>query len=77
VYAGLDDVWDLELYGKLLETGGGKERMTAYFSVSPCPFALPVGLAICPADPIGLEWDSRPGMGYQAWNGISGLEWGV
>ena len=32
--AGLDHEWDLELYGKLLEIGGGKERMTAYFSVS-------------------------------------------
>ena len=31
--AGLDVVWDLDLYGRLLETGGGKERMTAYFSV--------------------------------------------
>lgn len=30
---GLDVVWDLDLYGRLLETGGGKERMTAYFSV--------------------------------------------
>ncbi|KAK9845703.1 hypothetical protein WJX81_000087 [Elliptochloris bilobata] len=29
---GLDHVWDLKLYGKLLEIGGGKERMTAYFS---------------------------------------------
>lgn len=31
--AGLDHQWGLELYGKLLETGGGKERMTAYFTV--------------------------------------------
>jgi hypothetical protein len=31
--AGLEHQWDLELYGKLLETGGGKERMTAYFTV--------------------------------------------
>lgn len=29
---GLDDEWDEELYGKLLETGGGKERMTAYWN---------------------------------------------
>ena len=29
---GLKDVWDEALYGKLLETGGGKERMTAYWS---------------------------------------------
>ncbi len=31
--AGLDHEWDLALYGRLLETGGGKERMTAYFTV--------------------------------------------
>jgi len=31
--AGLDHQWGLELYGKLLEAGGGKERMTAYFTV--------------------------------------------
>ena len=37
IVAGLEDVWDLELYGKLLETGGGKERMTAYFSVCLSP----------------------------------------
>lgn len=29
---GLDVVWDEALYGKLLETGGGKERMTAYWN---------------------------------------------
>lgn len=29
---GLEDEWDEELYGKLLETGGGKERMTAYWN---------------------------------------------
>ena len=29
---GLDHVWDAELYGRLLETGGGKERMMAYFT---------------------------------------------
>lgn len=28
----LPDVWDAALYGKLLETGGGKERMTAYWN---------------------------------------------
>ncbi|KAI0556839.1 HAD-like hydrolase family protein [Gracilaria domingensis] len=28
----LDTVWDEKLYGKLLETGGGKERMTAYWN---------------------------------------------
>ena len=32
--AGLKHEWDLQLYGRLLETGGGKERMTAYFTVS-------------------------------------------
>ena len=32
--AGIKHEWDLELYGRLLETGGGKERMTAYFTVS-------------------------------------------
>lgn len=29
---GLDHEWSLEQYGVLLETGGGKERMDAYFS---------------------------------------------
>jgi len=24
--------WDVELYGKLLKTGGGKERMSKYFN---------------------------------------------
>ncbi|KAG0626276.1 hypothetical protein M758_2G116000 [Ceratodon purpureus] len=28
---GLQVTWDVELYGKLLEIGGGKERMTHYF----------------------------------------------
>ncbi|PNH06840.1 Protein CbbY [Tetrabaena socialis] len=28
----LDHVWDVNLYGELLEIGGGKERMTKYFS---------------------------------------------
>lgn len=32
---GLSDVWDEALYGKLLETGGGKERMTAYWNGEP------------------------------------------
>lgn len=35
--AGINHEWDLELYGRLLETGGGKERMTAYFTVSVPP----------------------------------------
>lgn len=29
---GFDDEWSVELYGELLETGGGKERMTAYWN---------------------------------------------
>lgn len=29
---GLSTVWGVEEYGRLLETGGGKERMMAYFS---------------------------------------------
>ncbi|CAG9467283.1 unnamed protein product [Pedinophyceae sp. YPF-701] len=29
---GLDHEWGVELYGELLETGGGKERMLRYFS---------------------------------------------
>jgi beta-phosphoglucomutase-like phosphatase (HAD superfamily) len=28
----VDTVWDVELYGKLLETGGGKERMTVHWN---------------------------------------------
>lgn len=31
--AGLEHLWDIPLYGKLLEIGGGKERMTKYFLV--------------------------------------------
>lgn len=30
---GLDHEWGVDQYGVLLETGGGKERMTRYFSV--------------------------------------------
>lgn len=29
---GLDATWDVQLYGELLEIGGGKERMTHYFN---------------------------------------------
>lgn len=29
---GIEDTWDEALYGKLLETGGGKERMIAYWT---------------------------------------------
>ncbi len=32
--AGIKHEWDLDLYGVLLQTGGGKERMTRYFTVS-------------------------------------------
>jgi len=31
---GLDHEWGVGLYGELLEIGGGKERMTKYFTVS-------------------------------------------
>merc|ERR1711965_794566 len=34
---GLVDVWDEELYGELLKTGGGKERMTKYFDTQGWP----------------------------------------
>ena len=37
VIAGLEDEWDLEVYERLLQTGGGKERMTTYFSVCLSP----------------------------------------
>lgn len=33
--AGLDHEWGVDLYGELLEIGGGKERMTHYFSQHP------------------------------------------
>lgn len=32
---GLQHEWDVDTYGKLLEIGGGKERMKAYFSLHP------------------------------------------
>lgn len=32
--SGLDHDWGVELYGELLEIGGGKERMTKYFKVN-------------------------------------------
>ena len=31
--SGLAHEWGVELYGELLEIGGGKERMTKYFKV--------------------------------------------
>lgn len=40
--AGLPDVWDVELYGQLLQIGGGKERMHAYFDKKGWPVAEPV-----------------------------------
>lgn len=33
VMTGILHEWDVELYGRLLETGGGKERMTKFFQV--------------------------------------------
>jgi hypothetical protein len=33
VITGLNHTWGIELYGELLEIGGGKERMTKYFKV--------------------------------------------
>lgn len=38
---GIEDEWDVELYGKLLETGGGKERMTAHWNECGWPSAIP------------------------------------
>lgn len=37
---GIDCVWDVDLYGKLLETGGGKERMTAHWNKVGWPLGL-------------------------------------
>ena len=39
----LDCVWDVERYGKLLEVGGGKERMTAHWNEVGWPEAIPEG----------------------------------
>mmetsp|Transcript_23578 Transcript_23578/g.65602 ORF Transcript_23578/g.65602 Transcript_23578/m.65602 type:complete len:292 (+) Transcript_23578:78-953(+) len=36
----LDTVWDVERYGKLLEVGGGKERMTAHWNEVGWPTAM-------------------------------------
>lgn len=38
---GLADEWDPELYGELLKTGGGKERMTVYFDKQGWPSSVP------------------------------------
>ena len=37
----LDTVWTAERYGKLLETGGGKERMTAHWNEVGWPVGFP------------------------------------
>lgn len=37
----LDTVWDVDRYGKLLETGGGKERMTAHWNEVGWPTSIP------------------------------------
>ena len=44
----LDTVWTAERYGKLLETGGGKERMTTHWN----EVGWPVGF---PEDPNGKK----------------------
>lgn len=38
---GIDEEWDVERYGVLLETGGGKERMTAHWNEVGWPGAVP------------------------------------
>lgn len=38
---GLSTVWDVDLYGKLLKIGGGKERMTAHFNTVGWPSTIP------------------------------------
>lgn len=38
---GIDEEWDVELYGKLLEVGGGKERMTAHWNEVGWPNVIP------------------------------------
>jgi len=37
----LDTDWDVDRYGKLLEVGGGKERMTAHWNEVGWPDAIP------------------------------------
>jgi HAD superfamily hydrolase (TIGR01509 family) len=39
--AGLPDVWDVTLYGRLLQVAGGKERMRAYFDEIGWPLPPP------------------------------------
>ena len=38
----INEAWDEERYGKLLETGGGKERMTAHWDEVGWPDQIPV-----------------------------------
>lgn len=38
---GIDENWGVELYGKLLEVGGGKERMTAHWNEVGWPKNIP------------------------------------
>jgi HAD superfamily hydrolase (TIGR01509 family) len=38
---GLADVWEVDRYGVLLETGGGKERMTAHWNEVGWPTSIP------------------------------------
>ena len=39
--AGLPDAWDVDLYGRLLQVGGGKERMRTYFDQRGWPTTEP------------------------------------
>jgi HAD superfamily hydrolase (TIGR01509 family) len=41
--SGIDEEWGVERYGKLLETGGGKERMTAHWNEVGWPSVIPEG----------------------------------
>ena len=40
---GIDEEWGVERYGKLLEVGGGKERMTAHWNEVGWPSVMPDG----------------------------------
>ena len=40
VEEGLDTEWTVDMYGKLLETGGGKERMTAHWTAVGWPESM-------------------------------------
>ena len=39
--SGIDEEWGVDLYGKLLEVGGGKERMTAHWNEVGWPSVIP------------------------------------